>query len=354
MPAAKERLARLRRRFPFLDHVLKTQEHYTKIQGNQLAGAVTYFGFLSFFPILALAFSVVGYISVYFPDARDSLITAIEELFPGIVSSTGEAGTISLKDIESAKVAAGIIGFLVLLYSGLGWLSGLRVALEDAFEVPRSLKPNFLIGKATDLATLALIGVVMILSVGISGTVTGLAHSILDAIGLDGVWIGEPLLWALGVLLGLAFSTLLFWVMFKLLANPELPARPLLEGAIFGAIAFELLKWLVVNVIGTVGGSAFAPLAISITLVVWINYCSRLVMYGASWTMTSAMSHEALARRSVASEAAVVAADLAPLNARIPVSEREPVVSGRFDLGSALVGAAAGAVAAFVLNRPEE
>ena len=41
MSAAKERLARLRRRFPFVDHVLKTQEHYTKVEGNQLAGAVT-------------------------------------------------------------------------------------------------------------------------------------------------------------------------------------------------------------------------------------------------------------------------------------------------------------------------
>jgi membrane protein len=354
MPAVKERLARLRRRFPFLDHVLSTQEHYTKVKGSQLAGAVTYFGFLSFFPILALAFSVVGYISVAFPDARDSLVTAIEELFPGIVSSSGGAGTISLKDIESAKVTAGIIGFLVLLYSGLGWLSGLRVALEDAFEEPRSRKASFVIGKATDLATLAVIGTVMIMSVGISGTVTGLADSILGSIGLDDVWIGTPLLWALGVLLGLAFSTLLFWVMYKLLANPDLPARPLIQGAVFAAIAFELLKWLVVNVIGTVGGSAFAPLAISVTLVVWINYCSRLVVYGASWAMTSHMSHDALARRAVASEAAVVLADLAPVNARIPVSAPQPVVSGRFDLGSALVGAAAGAVAAFVINRTEE
>jgi membrane protein len=351
MSAAKERLARLRRRFPFVDHVLKTQEHYTKVEGNQLAGAVTYFGFLSFFPILALAFSVVGYISVWFPDARDSLVTAIEELFPGIVSKNGGSGTISLKEIESAKAAAGIIGLLVLLYSGLGWLSGLRVALEDAFEVPRSRKANFVIGKASDIATLALIGAIMILSVGISGTVTGLAGDILSTIGLDGVWIGQPLLWVLSALLGLAISTLLFWVMFKVLAKPELPSRPLWQGALFGGIAFELLKWLVVNVIGSVGGSAFAPLAISITLVVWINYCSRLVMYGASWSMTSRLSGAALARRSVASEAAVVEAELAPANARMP--ESEPALTRRFDLGSALVGAAAGAVAAFVLNRPD-
>ena len=353
MAAVKQRLAALRRRFPFLDHVLLMHEHYGKVQGNQLAGAVTYFGFLSFFPILALAFSVVGFIAVAYPDARDSLVTAIEQLFPGIISSNGEPGTISVSDIESAKTAAGIIGFVTLLYAGLGWLSGLRTALEDVFGVPRSSQPNFVMGKLTDLMVLAVIGTVMILSVGISGTVTGLADKILSAIGLSDVWIGSPLLWTLGFLLGLAASTLLFWVMFRLLANPDLPSRPLWQGAFFGAIAFELLKLLVVNVIGVLGGSPFAPLALAITLIVWINYCSRLVIYGASFAMTSGLSSAALAaRRSTASEAAVVEADLAPVNARIAVRETGES-TGRFDAGSAIVGAAAGAVAAIVLSRRE-
>ena len=38
--------------------------------GDQLAGAITYFGFLSFFPLLALGFSVVGYISYVYPSAQ--------------------------------------------------------------------------------------------------------------------------------------------------------------------------------------------------------------------------------------------------------------------------------------------
>lgn len=42
-----------------------------------------------------------------------------------------------------------------------------------------------------------------------------------------------------------------------------------------------------VNVLGGVGGSPFAPLAIAITLVVWINYFSRLVLYGAAWAFTT-------------------------------------------------------------------
>ncbi len=195
---AKERFAKLRRRYPFLDHLLRMNAHYSKVEGSQFAGAVTYFGFLSFFPILALAFAVVGYVSVAYPDARDSLRTAIEQVFPGIVSSSGKSGTISLNDIENAKAAAGIIGFLGVLYSGLGWLSGLRNALEDAFQVPRARQPSFLIGKATDLVTLAAIGAVMIVSVGISGVVKGLADTILSAVSLDDVAIGTPLIWAVG------------------------------------------------------------------------------------------------------------------------------------------------------------
>ena len=50
-----------------MDHLLRTQEHYSSVKGGQQAGAVTYFGFLSFFPILALAFAAVGLISASTP-----------------------------------------------------------------------------------------------------------------------------------------------------------------------------------------------------------------------------------------------------------------------------------------------
>ena len=64
MPSVKERftsaLARLRERRPIVDHVVRILEHYGAVGASQQAGAVTYFAFLSFFPILALAFFVVG------------------------------------------------------------------------------------------------------------------------------------------------------------------------------------------------------------------------------------------------------------------------------------------------------
>jgi hypothetical protein len=69
MPSPKERLAELRRRRPLIDHAVRTQEHYGEVKAGQQAGAVTYFGFLSFFPILALAFFVVGWVAKVYAGA---------------------------------------------------------------------------------------------------------------------------------------------------------------------------------------------------------------------------------------------------------------------------------------------
>jgi len=351
----KAKLEAARRRYPWLDHVLAMNEHYGKVQGNVLAGAVTYFGFLSFFPILAIAFAVVGYVSARFPDARENLITAIEQLFPGIVSEDGAPGTISLQQIENSSAAAGLIGFVTLLYTGLGWVSGQRQALETAFVVPASAKRKFLPGKAIDLGALVAIGFFLILSVAIAGSVTTVADNMLDVVNLDETALGGPILWVLGVVLGLAASTVLFMAMFRLLGHPDLPARALWQGALLGAVGFEALKLIVVTVLGSVGGSPFAPLAVAITLVVWINYFSRLVFYGASWAVTSRRGHDLRSRDRA--EAAVAVADSDPAVLARPVEPAQAKGGastsprGRFDAGSAVIGAVAGFVTARLLRR---
>lgn len=352
----KTKVSNARERWPVLDHTIAMVQYYGEIQGSVLAGAVTYFGFLSFFPILALAFAVIGYVSVAYPDAREAMVTAIEQIFPGIVSPTEEPGKISLEQIESSRAAAGIIGFAGVLYSGLGWLSGLRSALQVAFEIPKDEQRSFLLGKAVDLVVLATLGAVLIVSVGISGVVQGIAGRLIGWIGLE-TWVGTPLVWTVGIVLGVTASTLLFFVMFKLLAGPDLPSKPLWQGAFLGAAGFEVLKLVVVYILGGVGGSAFAPLAIAITLVVWINYFSRLVMFGAAWAMTSQLASPTLQRRMDSSEASVAVADEADDKARQPPGMAARLArsgsrpADRFDPGSAMLGAAAAALAALIFWR---
>ncbi|WP_183095780.1 YihY/virulence factor BrkB family protein [Nocardioides stalactiti] len=276
----KARLARARERRPLLDQAVRTVEHYGQVKGSIQAGAVTYFGFISFFPILALAFAVVGFVARGYPDAEDDLVSAIDSLLPGLVG--GGDGQISLDDIRRSAPGILSIGLVVVLYSGLGWLSSLRDALIVMFELDPAEQPSFVLGKVRDLLALAFLGLILMLSVGISGVVRGLSEDILDLVGL-----GADLGWVLGivaVVVGLAANALLFAALFRVLADPDLPRRALWSGAVVGAVAFEVLKQVSqVLLQSTAQSEAFQAFGIALILVVWINYFSRVVMYAAAW-----------------------------------------------------------------------
>jgi len=278
------RIEEIRARRPWVDHLLRMQEHYSRVGASQQAGAATYFAFLSFFPILALAFFVVGWVARVFPDAQHALHTAIDNVLPGLIG-TG-SGQISMTQVQDAAGALGIFGLLGVLYAGLGWLSSLQKALLVVFETPAKQRPGFLIAKLRDLATLIVLGVVLLLAVAVSGFVSAFSGDVLDWLGLSGTlgW----LLAVLTIVVGLAANTLLFFAMFGLLARPRLGSRALWQGAFLGGIGFEVLKQLSGLLLGaTRGQPAFQAFGISLILLVWINYFSQVTLYAAAYAVTA-------------------------------------------------------------------
>jgi membrane protein len=283
---AKERLAGLRERRPFVDHVARTVEHYGEVKGNALAGAVTFFGFLSFFPILALAFAVVGWIAGVYEDATSQLVEAIQSVLPMVVEGEAGAGEISIDVFRTAAAAAAGIGLVGVLYSGLAWVSGLRDALQVVFETPPREQSGFVVGKLKDLLALVLVGVTLMVSVAVSGVVTAISDQVLDWLGLDEAL--APLLTVLAILVGLAANSLLFFAIFTIMAEHDTPKRSLWSGALVGALGFEVLKQAATFLIAlTERQPAFAVFGITLVLLIWINYFSRVVIYAAAWAHTS-------------------------------------------------------------------
>jgi membrane protein len=284
---AKGMLGRARARSPLVDHLVRMQAHYATVNGSAQAGAVTYFAFLSFFPILALAFFVVGYIARVDSSAQDNLVTAIQGVLPGIVSNDPHAtGTITITSIEQAANKVGLLGLVGVVYAGLGWLSGMRSALEVVFEMPRGEFPHFFAGKVRDLVTLAIIGLTLLVSVAVTGVVVGYSDKVLELVGF-----GHQLSWlvhVLGVVLGVGADMLLFYALFRLLARPRTPRRALWQGALLGGLGFEVLKLASSYLLrATQNQPAFQAFGIALVLLVWINYFSRVVMYAAAWAHTS-------------------------------------------------------------------
>jgi membrane protein len=285
----KQRIEDARERRPLLDHLVRTVQHFGEVNGSALAAAVTYFAFLSFFPIIALAFAVVGFVSGAYPNAERDLETAINGILPGIVGD--DPGELSLDSLQSSASGIATVGLLVALYSGLGWLSGMRTALIAVFEEPEKEHPNFFLGKLRDVIALLTLGTVLLLSVAVSGVATKVATPILEFLGLGrGV---EPLVWALGLALGLVASTVLFFAFFRVLAAPDVPARALWSGALLGALAFEVLKQLSTFLLaGTKNAPAAQAFGIALILVVWMNYFSRVVVLAAAWAHMSPVARE--------------------------------------------------------------
>jgi membrane protein len=293
VPSVKERAAarvtRLRRRRPLVDHAVRMQEHYGAVGASHQAGAITYFGFLSFFPIMGLSFFVVGWISAVYPGATGDLVEAIEKILPGLVGD-GD-GQISISDIEAAAGLIGPLSLAFVLYSGLGWVTAVRDALQVVFELPERVQPGFVAGKLRDLVSLVAIGAILFLSVALAGFVTAFSDLLLGWVDLDAEL--DWLVRFLGRAIGFAANVLLFYALFRLLSHARTPHGSLWSGALLGALAFEALKALSFLLLGSTKGSpAFQAFGIALILVVWINYFSRVILYAAAWAHTSRAARE--------------------------------------------------------------
>ena len=341
------RLDRLRERRPLVDHAVKTVLHYGEVNGNVQAGAITFFGFLSFFPILALGFFVIGYVSQVYDGADRILVDAINETFPGLVGN-GE-DQISLQDFEDNARAVGLVGLVGVLYSGLGWLTHMREAMLVMFKMPEREKPNFLVGKLLDIAVLAAVGLTLLLSVGLSSLVTGLSKTVLESLGIYDVTGVPTLVIVLGGVLAIATSAVLFLALFRLLARPQEPVKALLHGAVLAALAFEVLKVLATILIaGTKSQPAFQAFGVALILLVWINYFARVTMFGAAWAYTSPLAEERRGQAFLRMPGAAVAGPAVPTvpatfhRAELgPTGHKKAIVVGGALAGLTAVGAVA-------------
>jgi len=265
-----------------IEHAKQAARHYAEHDGSTLAAAVTYFAFLSLFPLLALSFAAVGLIAGVVPDAQGALNASLQALFPGMIGD--RPGQMSLFEIRNAAGPVAGVGIVTVAYSGLSWIADMRDALGRMFDEPtgspragvRGRIASFVANQFHNAVALASIGAALLVSVAISGGVLDLAAHF-------------PLVGVATVFVGIATGAVMFFLMFRLLADPDLPGTALWSGALIGAIGFEVLKrastWLLDS---TASQPAFQAFGIALILLVWIYYFSRVVMFAAAWARTDA------------------------------------------------------------------
>ena len=105
-------------------------------QGPYLAALITFYGFLSLFPLLLLLASVLGFVLQDNGDLEQRILDSALSQFPVIGDQLSDP--VGLQGNRTAVV----IGGLVALYGALGVAQALQNAMNVAWSVPRNRRPN--------------------------------------------------------------------------------------------------------------------------------------------------------------------------------------------------------------------
>ena len=267
MPVS-HRLDRFQRRHRWAGLPLAVLYKFNDDQGNYLAALLTYYGFLSMFPLLLLAVSVLGFILHGNAHLQEQVLNSALSDFP-VIGKQIQTGLGSYSGSATA-LAVGIVGSL---YGGLGIAQAGQNAMNVAWGVPRNLRPNPIRARLRSLGILTFLGAGVLATTGLSALVTS-ARSLINDLHL-GIG-GQVLASILSVVLNLA----LFTVAFRILTVAVVSVRDVLPGAVVAALAWQVLQGLGTYYVGhKLKGSSeiYGTFAVVLGLIAWI-YVESVVL----------------------------------------------------------------------------
>jgi membrane protein len=281
--SVKRVLRRARARWRTFDHLGRAYVRYRDQQGDRLAAALSFYGFLSFFPLVALAFAITGYAVDISPQAHVAVAKAIDQIVPEL------SHRLPVDQIAAAKAGAGVFALIGLSWSGLGWIGVWRESLRTIWQGAGD-DGNAVVNRVSDLGVLCLLGVALLASVILSSAATSATHAVLGWIGFAEVTGAGTLLRLITLTVAVGADGLIFLILFTTLAATKASWRQLLRGCLFGAVGFEVLKVAGALLIAlTTHNRVYAGFTVLVGLLIWINVTTRFILFAAAWTATRSL-----------------------------------------------------------------
>lgn len=191
--------------------------------GGHLAALITYYSFLSLFPLLLLASTLLGVVLQGHPHLQQEVLSSALAQFPVIGKQLATPQQLN------GGTAAVVIGALGALYGGLGVAVAGQSAMNTIWSVPKNTRPNPLKARGRGLLLLATVGTAVLLTTGLSAIGGGAG--------------GYGVLLRAAVIIGsVAVNVLAFVLAFRIATARPLSVRDVLPGALAAASAWQLMQ----------------------------------------------------------------------------------------------------------------
>jgi membrane protein len=239
-------------------------------QGSYLAALITYYGFLSLFPLLLVMSTVLGFVLPGNPALQQQLIDSALSQFPII----GDQLTSTAKPLRGSGFGL-TIGIVVSLYGGLGVAVAVQNALNHVWGVPINKRPDPFRARLRSLLMLVLLGLGVLVTTVLSALAAGA--------GAVGAGLGVGLR-VLAVAVSVAAMCGLFVVGFRALTVRDVSVRDVLPGAIMSAVAWQILQSLGAFFVsnGLMGSTqVYGLFGIVLGLLAWIYVEATIIVLAA-------------------------------------------------------------------------
>jgi membrane protein len=252
-------LDRFQRRHRWAGLPLAVVYKYIDDQGNYLAALITFYGFLSVFPLLLLLVTVLGYALYGNTELQQEILTSAVTQFPVI----GDQLASNIHSLHGSPLAL-IVGLLGSLYGGLGVAQAAQNAMNKIWGVPRHARPNAIKARGISLLLLLVIGGGILLTTVLSALSTGA-----QAYGAD-LGVEARILTSVAAVV---VNALVFIFVFRVLTVREISTRQVRGGAIAAAIIWQVLQVIGTYALGHAlkGASAtYGVFGLVLGLIAWI------------------------------------------------------------------------------------
>jgi YihY family inner membrane protein len=233
---------------------------------GSLAAQLTYYGFLSIFPLLLLLITVVGLATGGSASATHRVETSALSQFPVVGQQLG-SNIHELHQRSGVGLAIGIIG---LIWGSQGAIQSGQYAMAEVWNIPNVDRPNYLSKLLRTLAMMGVLGVFLLASTALAGVATVGNRPGLQVVG--------------AVVLSLILNAGIYLVAFRLLTPRQIGWRPLVPGALLGGAGWTLLQYIggaLVEHSLRNSSQVYGFFAVVLGLLAWIFLGAQLTLYAA-------------------------------------------------------------------------
>lgn len=258
----------------------------------QIAAAMSYYTLLSIAPLLVVIVTIVG--RVVSREAVHDRLLAEADLVAGQIGSNVVRELLASAELTTATTIATGIAIVVALFGAARLFGQLRIAFDRMWDTaPQSDRPPLAFWKSAGralsdfasqnlkaLVMVLLIGVLLLISLGLSAAVTFAADWLSPVVSISANtlrlfdYVGSTLL-----------VTVLFAAVYRILPRTRIDWRDVWIGAAMTSLLFTLGRWLLgVYLVVASPGSAFGAVGSVVVFLIWVSYSSQILLFGAELT----------------------------------------------------------------------